>query len=194
MDLTDTPDDADFRLDSRTALPEPLRALVHAMPPETWQAHPGFGGLTQFWLEKHAAFRQMLEMIAADATASASGEMPADQYAPRLYRLASHMLGDLHGHHSIEDAHYFPQLRRLEPSVARGFDLLEADHQDLDARLHAFAEAVNGVLQAAQNGDLDRSRMEPFAGTVTSFHGLLDRHLVDEEEIVIPALLKLSGG
>lgn len=194
MTTPDRPDDIDLRLGTRTTLPETLRVLVHALPQEAWAAHPNFGGMTQFWLERHAAFRQLLDRIAADAGASVAGEMAPDDYAPRLYRLASTLLGELHGHHSVEDAHYFPQLRQLEPTVARGFDLLEADHQALDARLHGFAEQVNGLLQTAQAGTLGAAQVEPFAESVTEFQRLLDRHLVDEEEIVIPALLKLSGG
>lgn len=189
-----TSDDlSDLSLDARAGLPETLRVLVQALPQEAWAAHPNFGGMTQFWLERHAAFRQLLDRLAADAGASVAGEMAPPDYAARLYRLASTLLGELHGHHSIEDAHYFPQLRRLEPSVARGFDLLEADHKDLDARLHGFAEEVNGLLQAAQAGTLGAAQVEPFAGSVGEFQRLLDRHLVDEEEIVIPALLKVGG-
>jgi len=185
---------ASLRLGTRSGLPETLRVLVDALPADGWPAHPEFGGLTQFWLEKHAAFRDLLDVIAADAAMAAAGDLAGTDYAPRLYRAASALLGELHGHHSIEDAHYFPQLRRLEPAVARGFDLLETDHQDLDARLRSLAEAVNAVLQAAQTDAWTPARADPFAETVGGFRVLLDRHLVDEEEIVIPALLKLSTG
>jgi hypothetical protein len=198
MKTPDMPDatalDAALRLETRAGLPDALRVLVRAMPQETWAAHPGFGGMTQFWLERHAAFRRLLDRIAADAGASAAGDLPPETYAPRLYQLAGTLLGELHGHHNVEDAHYFPQLRRLEPSVARGFDLLDADHRDLDARLHAFAAQVNGLLQAAQAGGLGAAQVEPFAETVADFQRILDRHLVDEEELVIPALLKVSAG
>ena len=191
--MTASDDLSHLSLDTRTALPETLRVLVQALPQEAWAAHPNFGGMTQFWLERHAAFRQLLDRIADDTGAMAVGDMGPEDYAPRLYRLASTLLGELHGHHSIEDAHYFPQLRQLEPSVARGFDLLEADHKDLDGRLHGFAQEVNGLLQAAQAGTLGTAQVEPFVGSVGVFQRLLDRHLVDEEEIVIPALLKVSG-
>lgn len=195
MTSSDRPDaPSELSLGTRTALPETLRVLVKALPQEAWAAHPNFGGMTRFWLERHAAFRQLLDAIAVDAGAAAAGDMATDAYAPRLYRLASTLLGELHGHHSIEDAHYFPQIRQLVPSVARGFDLLEADHRDLDARLHGFAGEVNTLLQAAQAGTLGAAQVAPFAETVRGFESLLDRHLVDEEEIVIPALLKLSGG
>lgn len=183
-----------LRLGTRTRLPEALRALVEAMPQAGWEAHPGFGGLTQFWLEKHAGFRQLMRRIADDCVEAGEGRMAPEVFAPGLYRLASTLLGELHGHHAIEDAHYFPQLRRLEPSVARGFDLLEADHQALDAALHGFAEAVNGVLRPAAEGRMDRGGVVSLGEAVAGFSGLLDRHLVDEEEIVIPALLRLSAG
>lgn len=194
MTPADPIEDMDLRLGSRTALPETLRVLVRALPHDAWAAHPNFGGMTRFWLERHAAFRQLLDRISADARATTAGEIAPDAYAPRLYRLASTLLGELHAHHSVEDAHYFPQLRRLEPSVARGFDLLEADHQDLDARLQGFAGDVNSLLQAARDGTLAPAQVESFAEMAAGFQHLLDRHLVDEEEIVIPALLRLSGG
>ncbi|MCR9073555.1 MAG: hemerythrin domain-containing protein [Alphaproteobacteria bacterium] len=188
------PVDPDLRLGARLALPDALRRLVEDLPQDAWSDHPGFGGLTLFWLERHAGFRSLLKRISDDARTTAIGSIDVQDYAPQLYRHARTLLGELHGHHSIEDAQYFPQLRRLEPSVSRGFDLLEADHRDLDLRLHEFAGAVNGLLQAAQSGALARSDVERFADTVEGFRGLLDRHLVDEEEIVIPVLLRLSGG
>lgn len=183
-----------LRLDLRAGLPDSLRALVKALPADGWTAHPGFGGLTQFWIEKHAGFRHMLELIGADAQSAAGGAMATEAFAPRLYRAGGSLLGELHGHHSIEDAHYFPQLRQLEPSVARGFDLLEADHRDLDAHLQGLAQDINGLLRSAQAGTLDADGVEPFVETLDRFRLLLVRHLVDEEEIVIPALLRLSSG
>ncbi|MEQ8584865.1 MAG: hemerythrin domain-containing protein [Thalassobaculaceae bacterium] len=195
-DRTDAPSEIDpaLRLDARDGLPDGLRVLVKALPPEVWTSHAGFGGLTRFWLERHAAFRRILDRIAEEAEAAASGGTAVEAYAPSLYRHASVLLGELHGHHTIEDAQYFPQLRRLQPAVAHGFDLLEADHRDLDARLHDFAGQVNQVLAAAGEGTLTPDGVAPFAETLDGFRIPLDRHLVDEEEIVIPALLTLSSG
>jgi hypothetical protein len=191
--MTSTETDAELRLAIRAGLPEPLRALVKALPADRWADHPGFGGLTQFWLEKHGGFRQMTALLVGDAAAAGGGEMALDHYAVRLHRIAGAMLGELHGHHQVEDAHYFPQLRQLTPSVAPGFDLLESDHHDLDAQLHLLAEHINTVLRASQAGTLDRSAASALGETLAAFERLLERHLVDEEEIVIPALLKLAG-
>ena len=50
--------------------------------------------------------------------------------------------------HHFLDYHYFPKLRQLDTRLERGFDILDKDHQALDAVLNRFAEGANGVLAA----------------------------------------------
>ena len=57
---------------------------------------------------------------------------------PRLQTL----LGNLHGHHQIEDHHYFPVFRQAEPRLAAGFGLLANDHVAREWRLTSGSSAT----------------------------------------------------
>mgnify|MGYP000188354833 CR=1 FL=1 len=171
----------DLSLDTRAGLPDALRVLVRELPRTGWQTHPQFHGMVQFWLERHLMFRQLVEVLDTDVKALAEQRMSFETYAPRLSHYGGTLLNQLHGHHQIEDAHYFPQLARLDARVEAGFDLLEADHQAMDGLLHSMAEAANGLLQGGEPGR--------FADTLSGFAGLLNRHLEDEEDIVVPVIL-----
>lgn len=178
----------------RDALPEPLRLLLDSYPREGWEAHPNFQGLVQFWMERHLMFRQLLERLGGDAQEMLDGGLGAEAYAPRLGRFGNMLLEQLHGHHQIEDQHYFPLLARAEPRLERGFDMLERDHLALDPALVAFAEAANGMLRGPPD---EAAAREATAGVLSQIEGLtrlLDRHLTDEEELVVPVVLKTGAG
>jgi hypothetical protein len=168
----------------RTGLPDALQVLVRELPRLQWPQNPRFHGLASFWLDRHLDFRRVQAMLAADAAARLAGEMDAADHARRLARLGGHLLDSLHGHHQIEDAEYFPLMATLDARVSRGFDLLDADHQALDGALHGFADAANAVLR----GEPDAAAHWP--DRMTGFSVLLNRHLEDEEDIVIPLILK----
>lgn len=174
--------DPDLSLFTRSGLPDPLRVLVEEIPRDTWQAHPQFGDLVSFWLERHLLFRRLLATLEADVQALIDRQIDFDAYAPRLSRFAGLLVNELHGHHRIEDQHYFPRLALFDPRVETGFELLDADHQAMDGVLHDMAGAANAVLEGGAPG--------VFADHLTRFGRLLDRHLQDEEEIVVPVILK----
>lgn len=172
----------DLRLDRRRGLPEALRVLLRELPRADWPDHPNFHGMVSFWLDRHLMFRRLQAQLRADAQALAEGAMDRDTYAPRLGRFGGLLIQELHGHHQIEDRHYFPRLVQIEPRIARGFALLEQDHDAMDPMLHALAETANAVLRGAP--------AEGLASHLDQFGTLLDRHLTDEEEIIVPVLLK----
>lgn len=178
--------DPDLTLAARAGLPDALRCLVQEIPREGWRAHPHFGGMVEFWLDRHLMFRRLLTALEADVQALDGGTLSFETYAPRLSRYGGMLLNELHGHHQIEDQHYFPHLARLDARVERGFDLLEADHQEMDALLHGMAGAANAVLQGGAPG--------VFADHLDGFGRMLNRHLEDEEEIVVPVILKSGFG
>ena len=168
-------------LDQRTGLPDALRVLLSDYPRDVWEAHPDFNGLVQFWMQRHMMFRQLIKILSEDAQSFADGDVAFEGYAPRLRHYAGTLLNELHGHHQIEDQHYFPQLVGLDARVSRGFELLETDHEAMDRLLHGMAEGANSVLQGGDIG--------PFVDRIDLFAGLLERHLTDEEEIVVPVIL-----
>ena len=171
----------DLTLAHRSGLPDALRVLVEMYPRTGWQTHANFNGMVQFWLERHLMFRRLLAALETDVQAVLDRNMSFDHYAPRLSRYGGMLLNELHSHHHIEDSHYFPQLVELDTQVTRGFDLLDADHHAMDGLLIGMGEAANAVLQGAEVG--------VFARRLDAFAGLLNRHLVDEEEIVVPVIL-----
>ena len=178
--------DPDLSLSNRSGLPDALRVLVEEIPREAWQAHRRFGGMVEFWLDRHLMFRRLLGALEADVQAFADGKLFFETYAPRLSRYGGMLLNELHGHHQIEDQHYFPHLARIDARIERGFDLLEADHQEMDALLHGMAGAANAVLEGGAPG--------AFADHLAGFGRLLNRHLEDEEEIIVPVILKSGFG
>jgi hemerythrin-like domain-containing protein len=178
-------------LDARTGLPDTLRVLLEKYPREGWQGHPNFDGLTRFWLERHLMFRRLQGMLLAEAEGGLDRERDPQQLAAQLRRLASMFLNELHGHHTIEDVHYFPVLARLEPRLERGFALLDADHHSLDPLLHGLADGTNAVLTALPGATAELGRLHR---DLERFQRFLDRHLTDEEEIVVPLILEHGAG
>jgi hemerythrin-like domain-containing protein len=183
----------DLDLDTRTGLPDALRVLLERYPRAGWEAHPRYDGLTRFWLERHLMFRRLQAGLDETTQGFLTGNVEATRAAQTIGRLGNLYLNELHGHHSIEDAHYFPALARLEPRLEAGFALLDRDHHRLDAELHAFAEAANAALRALGDPKAARDAMGRLDGVLTGFGAFLDRHLVDEEEIIVPVILDNPG-
>lgn len=182
---------ADFPpLNDRDGLPEALRVLLSDYPREAWEADPGFAGLVQFWLERHGMFRKLNALLSDDAAAAMDGRMGTEDYRGRLSHFGGMLLGQLHDHHHIEDAHYFPQLTRLDARLEQGFALLDSDHHALDGLMRDFADAANAVLAPGQPDAALMARIARFRETGLRFARLVERHLDDEEDLIVPLLLK----
>ena len=173
---------------TRAALPDALRVLVEEIPRETWEAHPHFGGMVRFWLERHAMFREVMGRLRAETEGVIDRRTAPEAYAPRLSRLGGFFLGELHMHHNVEDHHYFPRLVGLDARVGKAFDILDADHKALDGLLNGFEGGANTVLRA--EGEALRGAAGAFHDDLDRLAGFLERHLTDEEEIVVPVILK----
>ena len=180
--------DTALDIERRDGLPDALRVLVNALPRGTWEAHPNFSPLTRFWLERHLMFREILTRLQSGTESYLNGDTDPRRYGRDTARLAQFFLQELHGHHSIEDHHYFPALQSLDWRLERGFTLLDADHHALDGHMNALAEQTNGMLRGLESDD----KLGP-AGTLgkglDGFGRFLDRHLTDEEDLVVPVIL-----
>ncbi|WP_425100271.1 hemerythrin domain-containing protein [Tropicibacter sp. S64] len=175
--------DETLDLKTREGLPDALRALVADFPRDAWQSHENFAGLVAFWLDRHMMFRRLSEMLRSDAEAAQDGRLAREQMLPRLSRFGGMLVQSLHGHHQIEDMHYFPILSGKERALERGFEILDRDHHAMDGLLNRFTAAANGVI---------KGQTEPgvFREEVLSFEAMLLRHLEDEEDLIVPVILK----
>lgn len=184
--MTNSPMDG---LETRTGLPDSLRVLADQYPRDLWQSHQNFDGLVRFWLERHLMFRKMLKMMRDDIQHGLDHADEPSKINHRLARIGNSFVQNLHGHHHMEDHVYFPKFSSVEPSIARGFELLDADHHALDERLSGFVENANAVFQAeiATEWRNAAGQLETLLGQFDLF---LDRHLTDEEELIVPIILK----
>ncbi|SMX32623.1 hemerythrin domain-containing protein [Actibacterium lipolyticum] len=175
-------------LAQRDGLPDALRVLLSEYPRDMWESHRNFDGLTRFWLERHLMFRDTLARLQTEAEAMLDGKTDGRRYQHQTQRLAGFFLNQLHGHHQIEDHHYFPQLSALETKLESGFEILDADHHALDGYIHRMADTTNALLQT------DPANLTDAAGemhkSLLRFAPFLDRHLIDEEELIVPVILK----
>jgi hemerythrin-like domain-containing protein len=173
----------DLDLAARDGLPDALRVLQKDYPRGSWDAHRNFDGLVAFWMERHLMFRKLCMTLREDAEATEAHRLAPAQRDARLVRFGSMLLQQLHGHHQIEDQHYFPILVKHDARLARGFDILDRDHHAMDGLLERFGTAANGVLQG-------KVETAVFRDEVAEFEALLLRHLEDEEDLIVPILLK----
>jgi iron-sulfur cluster repair protein YtfE (RIC family) len=177
-------------LDTRRGLPEALLVLLRDHPRSGWSADRNFAGLVAFWLGRHQMFRDLQGRMSQEAQALLDGKVDPKSFGTRLSRLGGQFVGELHGHHQIEDQHYFPALARAEPRIERGFVLLEKDHLALDAHLHRFVESGNAALDALMQRNDPLSPAGRFLDELARLQRLLDRHLTDEEDLIVPVILR----
>jgi Hemerythrin HHE cation binding domain len=183
-------------LDQRTGWPAELRALLAQYPRDTWTT--AASPMAQFWLERHAEFRYHATALEEMAKEYRNDRKSIEEFttwtAPRLQGF----LGALHGHHQIEDFHYFPVFRATRRELASGFDVLASDHELLHQGIIEIVESFNTLLTLAHDGndadkDTRRHARDHFLARSERMFTRLDRHLDDEEDLIIPIMLERDG-
>lgn len=187
-------DPAAHPIATRERLPDALRVLLEAYPRDSWAQDKGFDGLIRFWLQRHMMFRRILATLEDATQAGLDRRMDAQRLGATIARHGGMLVQELHTHHMIEDTHYFPVLQQRDARIARGFDILDADHHALDAHLNAFTETANGSLSALSRGTDMVDPTAQFHAALGGLTGLLERHLEDEEDLVVPVLLRYGTG
>lgn len=177
-------------LDARSGWPDDLCLFLDRYPRAVWLEHRNFGERMQFWMGVHNGFRDLGNVLQEATAGFREGTVTADRFrewfAPRLNYLLSH----LHTHHHIEDFEYFPILAAAEPRLARGFEVLETDHEAIHATIAELAAAANTFATAdGGNRDAILTSGERYADASDSLIKQLMRHLDDEEDLIVPLVL-----
>lgn len=182
-------------LDSRKGWPDDLRLLLDRYPREAWPGHANLGEMAQFWLAIHDQFRRFGGALTEAGTEFREGRIDAEDYRARYPRLLSRFLGGLEGHHSIEDYQFFPLFTAAEPRLARGFEVLETDHESIHAAMSAAFESANALLQTLeQDRDTVLRAADRHTDDSDRLLAMLTRHLDDEEDLIIPLILDRGEG
>ena len=183
----------ELALANRDALPDALQVLLRDYPRETWHSDPGFNDLIAFWLDRHMMFRRLMAEMRKGTEGLLDRKVDPDRFGAMISRYGGMFVQQLHGHHMIEDQHYFPTLSQKDPRIEKGFAILDKDHHDLDAYLANFVTRANEVIGLRN----DRTKLQDAAGLfqaeLSKLEGLLDRHLNDEEELVVPVILRYGA-
>lgn len=174
-------------LSSRAGLPAALRYLIEAYPRDIWTSHAHFDAHTRFWMTRHLEFRRALAMMQEMARAGIDRRADPRRAASQLGRIGRYLTQSLHLHHHIEDTEFFPMFADAEPGLARGFDLLDADHVALGAHIAAMEADAAALAGAAGDG---AAMLGPMLARLDGFEAFLDRHLIDEEDLMVPIVLK----
>jgi iron-sulfur cluster repair protein YtfE (RIC family) len=180
-------------LDSRTGWPADLRRRLDRHPRETWPGHTNLGALSRFWLERHAMFRELAQALHQATGELCEGRLDAGAFQPWFAPRMQFFLQQLHHHHLIEDHNYFPVFLAADSALARGFAVLEADHGTIDRAIRELALASNGLLAALRSPPADLpGATAGLTAALPAFLVRLERHLADEEDLVIPLILERS--
>jgi hemerythrin-like domain-containing protein len=189
-----TSDASEFNsdIDQRTGWPDELRILLSEFPRETWRQNAS--PLAQFWMDKHQHLRnQSSALQSATVDYRERRREPAKLAGWVTPRLQS-FLSQLNGHHQIEDFHYFPAFRAADRRLNAGFDVLARDHELLHDGIVNIVEAMNafmGTLRESGQSEENKQRQaaDRFVDAIDPLYRRLDRHLDDEEDLIIPLML-----
>lgn len=182
--------DPTLSLQKRSGLPDDLRILLEKYPREDWTAHPNVHGMASMWLQRHDMFRELGGILTGAIDDYREQRTDARQFAQFFAPRLNFFLGQLDGHHNIEDHHYFPIFARAESRLKRGFDILDADHHMIHDALEMNAQTANSFLRALdRDPDTQRYAADAYANENARLVAMLAQHLGDEEDLIIPLIL-----
>ena len=158
--------------------------LYNKLPPDQWFS-ADYAYKTSGWLKVHTNIRKRQRILSQISEAYISGEFDWVEYRSQiLKRINMHIL-KLHQHHGVEDEGFFPEFVSLYPQLAPAFEILGHDHEYLNALLDKL-QSQNDEL--ARSEIEDKELAEQLHETLVKVTDLLQQHLTDEEDLVIPIL------
>ena len=86
-----------------TALGDELLVLARRHPRETWTTHANLGETARFWLQRHALFRNLDEIIRGGAEATLDHRTETAQFKPWLERVVIRLAGPTWGGRPLQE-------------------------------------------------------------------------------------------
>ncbi|MCG3882084.1 hemerythrin domain-containing protein [Psychrobacter sp. Ps3] len=158
--------------------------LYNKLPPDQWFG-ADYAYKTSGWLKVHTNIRKRQRILMQISDAYISGEFDWSEYRSQiLKRINMHVL-KLHQHHEVEDEGFFPEFVSMYPKLAPAFEILGHDHEYLNELLDKL-QIQNDQL--ARSEIEDKALAEELHKTLVAVTDLLQQHLTDEEDLVIPIL------
>lgn len=158
--------------------------LYNKLPPDQWFG-ADYAYKTSGWLKVHTNIRKRQRILVQISEAYISGEFDWSEYRSQiLKRINMHVL-KLHQHHEVEDEGFFPEFVSMYPKLAPAFEILGHDHEYLNELLDKL-QIQNDML--ARSEVEDKALAEELHKTLVAVTDLLQQHLTDEEDLVIPIL------
>jgi len=130
----------------------------------------GTASMATLLMSSHHAFRRDIACFARALANTTSSQTLTDEWA--RFRAA------LHGHHMVEDASVFPDLRGKHPELATRIETLDSHHRAIDPLLERGDKLFSALAT-------ERAAALELVGQLAS---LLDEHLDLEERTIIPHL------
>ena len=181
-----------WQVEQRKGLPAVIKDLLLPLERDQWSQHARYGGKASFFMQYHG------DLLATAAYLKQSLQTLLDssqlvfnwQHLKEPLSAAQYLVDRAHNHHSIEEQVYFPQFRKIMPQLSKGIDLLDKDHQSLDLALDDLSTKVmNMVMTMNQEDIIDKQQVKALTDNVLHLQRILQRHLHDEEEVIIPIFL-----
>lgn len=160
----------------RDGLPADLLVLHDDWPRARWPTLP-LHRMAAHWLEVHGWFRGLIGDAGLGLLAIRERRVEPAKGTRLVRQQLGTFLTNLHHHHHLESSMAFPSLAGLDPRLTRGFALLDRDH-----------DAIVPLLDATEHAVSSSADLDAIARAIGKLAPLLERHLLDEEDLVVPLL------
>lgn len=135
----------------------------------------GSASMATMLLLSHHAFRRDMARFVTAIEHIIAGDHSRDEAVQAEW--ATSFRAGLHGHHTMEDTHMFPDLRKQHPELGTALDALTEQHHKIDP-----------VLEWGDQAFTDLQHPERAQTVLKELKALLDEHLTFEEAEITPSL------
>lgn len=166
--------------------------LLREFPRDTWENVRQEESTVRLLLARHGGFRERIKGLLKSTEDALNGEQSPPDFCYELATELHYFIPLLEGHHQAESARLYPRLIKHFPKTKLKFDTLEEDHHRLDRAIDSLGKMPEFLMTHAPTLEAFIKTCGSFRTELKTFQLLLNRHLDDEEDLVIPILLKLN--